>query len=128
MKNITYYCDYGAAPRKDDFVTYHVYSAGKVLFSGNNAEFEAFKARGGMKGNPMVEKTVDETALIAARNAHARHVGELLAEFKADLLADNGVSGPKADKAYSLAWEYGHSSGLSEVVNYFEDLVELIKD
>jgi hypothetical protein len=49
-------------------------------------------------------------------------------EFKTDLLADFGVVGnPKADKAFNLAWEYGHSSGYYEVVNYFHDLVDLIK-
>ena len=33
---------------------------------------------------------------------------------------------PKREKAFSLAWEYGHSSGHSEVASHFEDLVELI--
>lgn len=32
----------------------------------------------------------------------------------------------KFEKCFHLAWEYGHSSGLSEVEIYFNDLVELI--
>lgn len=33
----------------------------------------------------------------------------------------------KFDKAWSIAWSMGHSSGFSEVESYFHDLVELIK-
>jgi hypothetical protein len=35
---------------------------------------------------------------------------------------------PKSGKAYSLAWEYGHSSGYDEVYIYLQDLAELVKD
>ena len=39
-----------------------------------------------------------------------------------------GVTGnPKADKCYSLAWEYGHSSGYQEVYKYYSEFVDLIK-
>jgi len=49
-------------------------------------------------------------------------------EFKADLLQAHGVTGnPKSDRAFSLAWEQGHSCGYSEVAIVFADLVELIK-
>lgn len=49
-------------------------------------------------------------------------------EFKADLLQAHGVTGnPKADRAFSIAWEQGHSCGYSEVAIVFEDLAELIK-
>jgi hypothetical protein len=52
----------------------------------------------------------------------------LLEEFKADLFEEFGVTGnPKADKAYHIAWEHGHSSGLSEIYSFFSDLVELIQ-
>ena len=34
---------------------------------------------------------------------------------------------PKAEKLWSLAWEYGHSSGLLSVVDYYSDLVELVR-
>ena len=34
---------------------------------------------------------------------------------------------PKAESAYSIAWEKGHSSGFSEVYNEFLDIVDLIK-
>lgn len=53
---------------------------------------------------------------------------ELLAKFKADLLADHGVTThPKADRCYSIAWEMGHAYGLTDVASTFSQLVELIK-
>jgi hypothetical protein len=48
--------------------------------------------------------------------------------FKEDLFKEHGVSEhPKRERCYSLAYEYGHSSGYSEVANYFNELVNLIK-
>ncbi len=37
------------------------------------------------------------------------------------------VDNPKNLKCFELAWSYGYSSGYSEVENYFNELVELIK-
>jgi hypothetical protein len=39
----------------------------------------------------------------------------------------NVEDNPKADSAYSIAWEKGHSSGFAEVYNEFMDIVDLIK-
>ncbi len=48
--------------------------------------------------------------------------------FRIDLERENGMTGhSKADRLFDLAWEHGHSSGYSEVVNYYEDFVELVK-
>ncbi len=33
----------------------------------------------------------------------------------------------KFDKAWDIAWERGHASGLHEVEAYFDELAELIK-
>ena len=43
-----------------------------------------------------------------------------------DAFKSYGVKGNKAKKAWAIAYEQGHSSGYSEVVNYFDGLVELI--
>jgi flagellar biosynthesis/type III secretory pathway protein FliH len=49
-------------------------------------------------------------------------------DMKADLAKAYGVPrNEKFEKAWNLAWEYGHSAGYAEVENYFDDLVELIK-
>ena len=34
---------------------------------------------------------------------------------------------PQTRAAYSLAWSYGHSAGLSEVESYYSDLADLLK-
>lgn len=50
------------------------------------------------------------------------------AEFKADVLAELGISGhPKADKLYAMAWDRGHSEGYSAVFDRAEELSELIR-
>jgi predicted nucleic acid-binding Zn-ribbon protein len=47
--------------------------------------------------------------------------------FKFLLKKEYGLEGNlKFEKAYSVAYEHGHSSGFSEIENYFMDLVELI--
>lgn len=48
--------------------------------------------------------------------------------FKKALAEEYGVVGnPKFEQCYSLAWSFGHSSGFSDVENYFAQLVDLIK-
>jgi len=47
--------------------------------------------------------------------------------FKADALEECGLTGhTKADKAYSMAWERGHSDGLMHVYYELEELAELL--
>jgi len=48
-------------------------------------------------------------------------------KFEHDLLAEHGVEEVKAKRLYDFAWEHGHAGGLSEVANYFAELVELIR-
>ena len=36
------------------------------------------------------------------------------------------INHPKADILFKLAWDYGHSNGLSSVANSFEDFSDLI--
>ncbi len=52
---------------------------------------------------------------------------EMLERFKTDALEDVGLTGhPKADKAYNLAWEQGHASGLHDVYCHLQSLAELL--
>lgn len=64
--------------------------------------------------------------------AEERRMNELL---RADLEEEHGVkaalatlrvSQEKADKLWSLAWSHGHASGYNEVVNFYEEFVELV--
>jgi hypothetical protein len=48
-------------------------------------------------------------------------------EFKQDALKAAGLLGhPKADKAYSMAWADGHSSGYNDVFYYLERFADLL--
>jgi hypothetical protein len=60
--------------------------------------------------------------------AYQEAKAERIRQFKVDLFVAYGVTGhPKAEKAFELAWEFGHSGGLHEVELYFSTLVTLIK-
>lgn len=79
-----------------------------------------------------------KTALEKANLAHSSERRRLAAEhraeerkrlnkFKDDLFAEHGVSGPKANLAYDIAWADAHSDGLEQVASRFAVLVDLIK-
>lgn len=63
-----------------------------------------------------------------AKNKYSEEHSKLQIEFKLALFEEYNVSdNPKREKAFSIAWEKGHSNGLNEVESEFSDLVELIK-
>jgi len=54
---------------------------------------------------------------------------ELIEQFYIDMYEDLGISeNPKRHKLSAIAWNMGHSSGLSEVYHYASELVTLIED
>lgn len=129
MKDMAYYSTIPMAyPNRDDFKKVFVYSKGKTIVNGakrsecTDAEMSDYRAKG-----YTVETDFDKDAYYAETRKYGAINSALEAEFKADLLAEYGVTGhPKADKCFSLAWDHGHSSGYGEVKNYFDDYVELI--
>lgn len=63
------------------------------------------------------------------KEAYQSREDALLAELKHDLFSEHGVlDNPKNEKCFQLAWDEGHSAGLSEVAGYFAKFVELILD
>lgn len=63
------------------------------------------------------------------RDIYQTENGRLYAIFKVDALEEAGLTGhPKADKAFSLAYEDGHHAGYSEIMNYLYKYAELILD
>ena len=49
-------------------------------------------------------------------------------QFIHDLEIENGMEkNPKKDLLWAKAWECGHSSGYEDVINIYEDLIELVK-
>jgi hypothetical protein len=52
---------------------------------------------------------------------------DLEAKLRADLEKENEVTGnPKAGRLWEIAWEQGHSGGYGEVINAYNQLVDLI--
>jgi len=150
MKDFSYYNEVAIKyPNKSDFTMYYVYKSGEKLFEGALTELNEFVKNQGIvsegflahafqlagflahalqRAGYTVESELDEMTFKLARKAYGEAVAAKGQEFYQDLLDEFGVAdSPKAAKAYSLAWGYGHSSGYSEVHNYFSDLVELIK-
>jgi hypothetical protein len=74
-----------------------------------------------------MKKTVDEVfSLIHNRSPEAPYGED---EFRADAIEAVGISGhPKADRAYALAWQQGHSYGLHDVLCALVDLASLLVD
>lgn len=63
----------------------------------------------------------------AEKKAYQEDNARLKQQFKIDLLAELGISNhPKRESLYSLAWDYGHATGLYEVYIHAEKLVDLL--
>jgi hypothetical protein len=61
------------------------------------------------------------------RAEYRKQCYEVDAQFKKDLLEHYGITDhPRADRAFEIAWEYGHSDGYESVALVMDDLVELM--
>lgn len=70
-----------------------------------------------------VAKVAYENAMATYRTEHSR----LLKEFRADLEEEFGTAGhEKAEALYNLAWDHGHSSGLSDVYYAYAEMSVLL--
>lgn len=66
--------------------------------------------------------------LRVARNKYHEEHAKVTEEFKLALYEEYAVeTNPKREKAFSMAWEAGHSEGYNSVEYHFSELVELIK-
>ena len=76
----------------------------------------------------------DELELYEAAAAEARvkrdaYNAEMRArsdELAADLAAEYGLTEKQSAVLFSKAWEDGHSGGIQEVINYFDELVGIV--
>lgn len=61
------------------------------------------------------------------REAYREEEKKLYEQFKKDLFEEYGVTNnPKVEKAYELAYSYGHSNGYNDIECYFSEFVDLI--
>jgi len=68
-----------------------------------------------------------KSILTDMRVAYDDESGELVKRFRAALEVEYGLENhPKRDKIWIKAWDEGRSSGFREVLNIYDDLVELV--
>lgn len=70
-----------------------------------------------------------DPATLAARRVYHDEDARLYKKFKADFFEELAIiDNAKREKLFTVAWEFGHSAGYSEVMNYGYSLVDLIND
>jgi hypothetical protein len=118
-----------AYPRRSDYTKVFVYRKGKTIVNGiKRSEIDGNAIKEYRDTGCLIEETFDKDAFFVDTRAYSNLCSELEKEFKRDLFDQHGVTGhPKAERAFQLAWDYGHSSGFQEVANYFDDLADLLK-
>lgn len=76
--------------------------------------------------NYSLRKTDLELYKQLAKEYNIEH-GLLQEQFRLDAIEEVGLKGhPKADKAYSYAWQQGHHAGYSEVLSHLQDIAEVV--
>jgi hypothetical protein len=86
-------------------------------FVGTRAQIEAEEAR---------RQEEIEDLYRRGRSEHATQQNEILKTFAEGLAKEYGMGHEAVDaKVYSMAWEAGHSGGLSEVENHYMDYADL---
>ena len=80
-------------------------------------------------GVPVKEQYEKETdRYYKEMKKYNRKVVEIRKNFKKDALTYCGlINHPKAERAFEMAWERGHSSGYAEVVHELEELADLLE-
>jgi hypothetical protein len=69
------------------------------------------------------------TAYKTAKDAYDRESRRLMDEFKNDAISEVGLSGhTKAGRVYDFAWDQGHGSGLWSVMDWLEQIADLLLD
>lgn len=68
-----------------------------------------------------------KTYLKWSRADSRREEDTKIEEVESRLAKEHGIEGHiKRSKLWSLAWDYGHSSGFSEIENYYREFAELL--
>lgn len=119
-------------PNKKDYITFYVYDKGECVCEEKDVSVTGSITKSHLNQkypNTVIQEVLDEDAYKAHRKQYDDESSKLYQEFRNDLFEEYGVSdNPKRFRCFELAWEHGHSSGYSDVYNYFGDFVELIRD
>ena len=79
------------------------------------------------RGNTRVEKVFNNDAYKVAMSAYRESASKIAEQFMTDALTEcNLIDHAKASKAFSMAYDRGHSSGFECILCELEDLAELL--
>lgn len=125
MKPLSYYQKTSVLiPTKDKYMTIYYYRKGVMV--GMKRQFdEDFEPPKGC----VEEKVLDEVSYQSHLKHYHEELKRLQDEFKNDLIEKYNMTGhPKADECFYKAWDFGESSGLYDVEDYFRNLIELVRE
>lgn len=111
-------------PQRSAYYTHFLYKNGKLekTVEGELGDIDT-------KKYGAYERIFDEERYKADRQASIAKSNEIENEFKQCLFEYLGIENhPKRHALYSLAYEYGHGSGMEEVCSHAESLAELLVD
>jgi hypothetical protein len=81
-----------------------------------------------VKDIPYPQEVLEKESRRAANRYYNEQVRDVTERFKQACFKELGIQDhPKKEKAFEIAWDYGHSSGYYEVYNYLETISELLK-
>jgi len=115
-------------PMKVDFTKYYCYNAGKVI--GDGVSYDEAKQIERENSGCIIEKYIDMKAYEKALQEHRNGAFEAEQRWRKDLEKEYGVSfdDKVIEIIFEKAWQDGHSNGLKEVENYFDEYLDMIKD
>jgi hypothetical protein len=107
----------------------------KPLQAEYTARYDAIAAMGeAYELEDSIRRKAEMKTELAEKRRELRSLSNKIERLRIDtfkgLLAeeyDLPLDHPKFEKAFDIAWSYGHGSGFSDVENYFMELVELAK-
>lgn len=104
-------------------------SLSDVLIKIHKGEFDVKDASPPVRSKPLREMNVLEREQFQAEwNEYRVKQHEANMRFRECLAKVYNVSEHKNEpKLWELAWEHGHANGLSEVLNSYDELVQLLK-
>lgn len=110
-------------PNKSDYTLKYYYRKGKLI-----CVKKPFCDIQELPPNSVEETLFDEEGYELHKKAWLAEKIRLENEFREDIIKGEDLTpSEKADKCFSLAWDYGCSQGLKVVHDYFTEMSQLIK-
>ena len=127
-------------PRKEDYIIFHVYNKGSVLFSGNFAQLKSNFLIDSELGVYSVKKHITNTGYIIeeefiesefklARGLHFKKEQNLINNYKKELFRLEGTTNLVINEMlYDKAYQERHLEGYQAIEDEFIDLVSFAND